>query len=157
MPRAASIVLVMTAAAGSLAPAAAAPADDAPQAPPAAIRTVAPDAAEAVLGSAIVDKAGKEIGRLVDVLVDANGVPQAGVIDFGGFLGVGARKVAVHWSTLHFTPGDGKHQIVLDMTPDEIKAAPAYTNPNKPAAVVTPATPVAGNADTPAQTEPPPH
>jgi len=140
----------------------AAPATDTPQPPaPAAIRTVEPNAVEAVLGSAIVDKTGKEIGRLIDVLVDVSGVPQAGVIDFGGFLGVGARKVAVNWGTLRFTPGDGKHQIVLDMTPDEIKAAPAYRDPDKPAPVVTPATPatpapVAAKTDTSAPAEPAP-
>ncbi len=143
--------IAMLAPAAGIPPALAAPADDTAQAPaPTAIRTVEPNAVEAILGSAITDKSGKDMGRLVDVLVDADGVPQAGVIDFGGFLGVGARKVAVHWSTLHFTPGDGKHQIVLDMTPDEIKAAPSYSNPDKPAAVVTP-TPVAGNAEAPVQ------
>ena len=65
----------------------------------------------------------------------------------------------VHWSTLHFSPGDAKHQIVLDMTPDEIKAAPAYRDPDKPAPVVTPAAviPVAGTTGNPAQAEPSPH
>src|SRR4051812_7182041 len=63
-----------------------------PEKPATSIQTVTPQAAEAVLGGTIVDDAGKEIGRLVDVLVDRNGTPQAGVIDFGGFLGVGARK-----------------------------------------------------------------
>jgi len=164
MSRAGFFWLVMIAAAGSALVGAAAPAEDAPPAtppatPPAAVRTVAPDAAGAILGGVIVDRSDKEIGHLVDVLVDAGGVPQAGIIDFGGFLGVGARKVAVHWSTLHFSPGDAKHQIVLDMTPDEIKAAPAYRDPDKPAPVVTPAAviPVAGTTGNPAQAEPSPH
>jgi sporulation protein YlmC with PRC-barrel domain len=65
---------------------------------------VAPNAAEAILGQRVTDAEGKEIGRLVDVLVDANGQPQAAVIDFGGFMGVGNRKIAVHWSALHFSP-----------------------------------------------------
>ena len=156
MPRAVILALVTMAATGNLL-AAAGPVDEAPPATPTSIKTVAPDAAEPVLGSAIVDKSGKEIGHLVDVLVDRDGAPQAGVIDFGGFLGVGARKVAVHWGTLHFAPGDGKHQIVLEMTPDEIRAAPAYTDPDKPASVVTPATPLAGNVDNPAPAEPSPH
>jgi hypothetical protein len=100
---------------------------------------VAPDAAEAILGSRVLDSEGKDIGRLVDVLVDGNGQPQAAVIDFGGFMGVGNRKVAVHWSTLHFDPTDGKHRVSLNMTPDQIKAAPEYSNPDRPAPVVTPA------------------
>ena len=81
---------------------------------------------------------GKTIGRLVDVLVDATGTPEAAVIDVGGFMGVGARKIAVHWSTLHFAPGNPKQPITLDLTLDQLKAAPEYRNPSKPAPVVLP-------------------
>jgi len=63
------------------------------------------------------------------------------VLDFGGFMGVGIRKIAVHWSTLRFEPGEGEHRIVLTLTSDEIKAAPEYRDPEKPAPVVVPATP----------------
>jgi hypothetical protein len=120
-------------------PTAAQPPPPAVKAPSAAVQSVAPDAAEAILGQLVTDPDEKEIGRLVDVLVDANGQPQAAVIDFGGFMGVGNRKVAVQWSALHFNPGDPKHKIALDMTPDQIKAAPEFRNPNKAAPVVTPA------------------
>ncbi len=112
-------------------------ADDAPLT--SSVQRVAPDAAEAILGRQVADAEGKDIGRLVDVLVDDSGQPQAAVIDFGGFMGVGNRKVAVRWTALHFNPATGKHIITLDMTPDQIKAAPEYTNPNKAAPVVTPA------------------
>jgi hypothetical protein len=100
---------------------------------------VPPEDAEAILGQRVTDPDGKDIGRLVDVLVDANGQPQAAVIDFGGFMGVGNRKIAVHWSVLHFNPGDPKRKVTLEMTPDQIKAAPEFLNPNKAAPVVTPA------------------
>lgn len=106
--------------------------------PPASVQKVAPETAEAILGRRVTDPEGKELGRLVDVLVDENGQPQAAVIDFGGFMGVGNRKVAVHWSSLRFKPSDGKHRIVLEMTQDQIKAAPEYLSPDKPAPVVTP-------------------
>jgi hypothetical protein len=102
------------------------------------VQSMAPDAAEAILGQRVIDTDGKDIGRLVDVLVDANGQPQAAVIDFGGFMGVGNRKIAVHWSALRFAPGDTKHKVTLEMTPDQIKAAPEFLNPNKAAPVVTP-------------------
>ena len=104
-----------------------------------AVQSVAPEDAEAILGQRVTDAEGKDIGRLVDVLVDANGQPQAAVIDFGGFMGVGNRKIAVHWSALRFSPGDPKHKVALEMTPDQIKAAPEFRNPNKAAPVVTPA------------------
>ncbi|HQT79578.1 MAG TPA: PRC-barrel domain-containing protein [Rhodopila sp.] len=111
---------------------------DAPPPPP-AVEKVPPEDAEAVLGQRILDHAGKTIGRLVDVLVDGTGQPRAAVIDFGGFMGVGNRKVAVHWNALQFNPGDPAKKIVLNMTPDQIKAAPEYRNVNQAAPVVTPA------------------
>ena len=103
------------------------------------VQNVAPEAAEAILGRRVVDAGGTDLGRLVDVLVDENGQPQAAVIDFGGFMGVGNRKVAVHWSALRFNPAEGKHRILLDMAPNEIKAAPEFLNADKAAPVVTPA------------------
>ena len=118
-------------------------ADEVP--PQSAVQSMAPEDAEAVLGQRVIDPQGVEIGRLVDILVDANGQPQAAVIDFGGFMGVGNRKIAVHWSALRFTPSDPKHKIAVDMTPDQIKAAPEFRNPNKSAAVVTPADPNASS------------
>ena len=42
------------------------------------------------------------MGRIVDVIVDRAGTVRAAVIDFGGFLGVGSRKIVVDWSALHF-------------------------------------------------------
>jgi hypothetical protein len=99
---------------------------------------VSPNDAEAVLGQRIVDPEGKTIGRLIDVLVDQNGLVRAAVIDFGGFMGVGNRRIAVHWTALHFNPSDPAKKIVLEMTPDQIKATPEYRSTDKPAAVVTP-------------------
>ncbi|MBV8456362.1 MAG: PRC-barrel domain-containing protein, partial [Acetobacteraceae bacterium] len=81
---------------------------------------------------------GQQVGRVVDVLVDGKGDPKAAVIDFGGFFGVGSRKIAVQWDTLHFNPGDKKYPVVLDLLPDQLKAAPAYKGETKPAPVVAP-------------------
>ncbi|WP_428491495.1 PRC-barrel domain-containing protein [Rhodopila sp.] len=117
------------------------PATASPPPPPAksAVQSVSPEAAEAILGQRVTDQEGKDIGRLVDVLVNVSGQPQAAVIDFGGFMGVGNRKIAVHWGALHFTPGDPKRKVTLEMTPDQIKAAPEFLNTDKAAPVVTPA------------------
>jgi hypothetical protein len=112
------------------------------------VQQVPPQDAEAVLGQRVLDQNGKTIGRLIDVLVNAAGQPQAAVIDFGGFMGVGNRKIAVHWAALKFNPSDSDHKVVLDMTPDQIKAAPEYRNPDQPAPVVTPTAPAASAAPT---------
>jgi PRC-barrel domain len=105
--------------------------------PPASeVQHVPPEQALAVLGRAVADASGKEIGRLVDVLIGDQGEPQAAVIDFGGFMGVGSRKIAVKWNTLHFAPADTKRPITLDLTPDQIKDAPEFKDVAKPAPVV---------------------
>jgi hypothetical protein len=108
----------------------------APTPPNTEVQSVPPEQASAILGEKVLDPEGKEIGRLVDILVGQDGQPQAGVIDFGGFMGVGSRKIAVHWGSLHFTPGDAKQPITLDLTPDQIKAAPEFKDVAKPAPVV---------------------
>ena len=113
------------------------------QNPPGAAQQVAPTQVIAVLGQQVADASGKAVGRLVDVLVDQTGTPQTAVIDFGGFLGVGSRRIAVNWSALHFAPGEAKLAITLDLTPDQIKDAPEYTDVAKAAPVVPPAPPVA--------------
>ena len=117
----------------------AAEADETP--PQSAVQSVAPEDAGTILGQRVTDPEGQDIGRLVDVLVDANGQPQAAIIDFGGFMGVGNRKVAVHWSALRFTPADPKRKIALEMSQDQIKAAPEFRNPNRAASVVIPPEP----------------
>ncbi len=106
--------------------------------PTVTLTTVPPSQAMAVLGHGVVGPDGKEIARLIDVLVDADGRPVAAVLDFGGFMGVGNRKIAVHWGALHFAPGERAHAITLALTPDEIKAAPEYKDAEKPAPVVVP-------------------
>lgn len=129
--------MILIAASAAIAVCAAARADDPPP-PKSSVQTVQPEEAEAILGRSVSGPDGKDIGRLVDVLVDVNGRPQAAVIDFGGFLGVGTRKVAVHWSALRFNPGSSQHQVTLEMTPDQIKAAPEFSNSGNAAPVVTP-------------------
>jgi PRC-barrel domain len=109
-----------------------------PKAPPAPVRPMPPEATIALLGQPVVGPLGQQVGRVVDVLVDGKGEPKAAVIDFGGFFGMGSRKIAVQWDTLHFNPGDKKYPVVLDLLPEQLKAAPAYKGQTKPAPVVAP-------------------
>ena len=55
------------------------------------------------------------------------GTTRAAIIDFGGFLGVGSRKIAVAWTALHFVPAaEKRYGIVLELTRDQVKPAPEY-------------------------------
>ena len=89
-----------------------------------------------VLGKEVMSAKGEDMGRIVDVLFDEKGQPRAAVIDFGGFLGVGTRKIAVTWNVLRFDLGEKKNIIALDLGRDQLKAAPEYTDSDKPIPVV---------------------
>jgi PRC-barrel domain len=93
--------------------------------------------AQAILGQPVVSAKGESMGRIVDVIVDREGMPRAAIIDFGGFLGVGSRKIAVDWSALHFSPTGKSERITLDLTRDQLKSAPAYEK-GKPVVVLGP-------------------
>ncbi len=81
----------------------------------------------AILGKNVNSSTGEDMGRLVDVIVDTDGRPRAAIIDFGGFLGVGSRKVAVDWSVLKFVPGDPKGNVItVALTRDQVKGAPEF-------------------------------
>jgi hypothetical protein len=81
---------------------------------------------QGILGKEVRSTAGESMGRVVDVLVDRNGKARGAVIDFGGFLGVGSRKVVVEWSALHFDPSAKVDRITIDLNRDQVKAAPEY-------------------------------
>jgi PRC-barrel domain len=94
--------------------------------PPSAIALDSQDL-EGVLGKEVRGSADENMGRIVNVVIDRNAQPRAAVIDFGGFLGIGSRKLAVDWYLLHFGPaGDGRSRITMDLTADEVRAAPEY-------------------------------
>jgi len=89
---------------------------------------------ESVLGKEVRPLVEEDGGRIIDLLADRNGRVRAAVIEFGGFLGIGTRKIAVDWSALRFE-GDGKQTVVIvDMTRDQLRVAPEY-KPNEPAVV----------------------
>ena len=95
--------------------------------------------ATGVLGRMVRDSDGKEIGRIVDVVVDPAAQPRAIVVDVGGFMGVGSRKVAVSWASVHVPPpGAADKEVSIDLSDQQVRTAPDYTDRSKPAVVVGP-------------------
>ncbi len=91
---------------------------------------------EGILGREVRSPTNENMGRIVDVLVNPNGQVRAAIIDFGGFLGVGSRRIAVDWNALHFPPpGKPNVYISLELTRDQVKAAPEYQD-GKPVVVL---------------------
>ena len=111
------------------------PQTPAPQ-PPASVTVLNRHEVQGILGREVLGSANENMGRIVDVLVAHDGQVRAAIIDFGGFLGVGSRKIAVEWNALHFpAPGKPDDRITLDLTRDQVNAAPAYED-GKPVIVL---------------------
>jgi hypothetical protein len=79
-----------------------------------------------VFGEHVSDLNGDDAGRLWDILIDHDGKPRAAVIDYGGALGVGRRKVAVAWHVLRLVPNDAKTPIRLALTRQQLGALPEF-------------------------------
>jgi hypothetical protein len=106
---------------------AAAPAAPKEAAPPPSVTIIEATDAHGVLGRDVRSPTDEDMGRIVDVIVDRAGHVRAAVIDFGGFLGVGSRKIVVDWNALHFGQIANKGEsITLELTKDQVKAAPEY-------------------------------
>jgi hypothetical protein len=80
----------------------------------------------AILGKSVRSNAGEDMGRIVDVIVSRDGQVRAAIIDFGGFLGIGTRKIAVDWRALNFAPAAKPGAITLDLTRNQVRLAPEY-------------------------------
>jgi PRC-barrel domain len=105
-------------------------------APPPAVTILNNHEVEGILGKDVRSAADENMGRIVDVLVDRGGQVRAAIIDFGGFLGVGSRKIAVDWNALHFpAPAKPGGLVTLELTRDQVKAAPEYQD-GKPIVVL---------------------
>jgi hypothetical protein len=97
-------------------------------APPPSVTVIGARDAHGILGREVRSAAANEnMGRIVDVIVDRGGQVRAAVIDFGGFLGVGSRKIVVDWSALHFGRIANKaDSITLELNKEQVRAAPEY-------------------------------
>ena len=81
---------------------------------------------DGILGKAVLSASGENMGRIAAELVNRNGQVRAAIIDFGGFLGVGSRKIAVDWHAIHFAPDGKLDHITLALSRDALRLAPEY-------------------------------
>ena len=79
-----------------------------------------------ILGKSVRSSAGEDMGRIVDIIVSRDGQVHAAIIDFGGFLGIGMRKIAVDWHALNFAPAGKPGLITLELTRNQVRLAPEY-------------------------------
>jgi PRC-barrel domain len=121
----------------------------APKPPPDYTELLPPREVMALMGSKVRDPAGEDMGLVVDVVVDRSGKPRALVIDFGGFLGVGSRKIGIDWRLVDFRPENHDAPVLLHIGRPEVQAAPEFVPGVEPLRMLgpppnAPATPNAG-------------
>ncbi|MCJ2126459.1 PRC-barrel domain-containing protein [Methylobacterium sp. J-077] len=98
---------------------------------------------ESLLGRSVRSAGGDELGRVIDIIIDKDGHPRAAIIDFGGFLGVGTRKIAVDWRALRFTAdGNKERKLSVALSRNQVRVSPEY-KAGEPIVVLGPASPAA--------------
>jgi hypothetical protein len=83
---------------------------------------------ESILGKDVKTLREGDGGRVIDLLVDDRGQVRAAVVEFGGFLGIGTRKLAVDWSAFRFAWPSG----MVDVSRDQLRATPEYKEKEAP-------------------------
>ncbi len=74
----------------------------------------------------VIGREKREIGHVIDVLVDAKGQPAALVVDVGGFMGMGNRRIAIAWERFVLAGRKAADALQLPLTDAQVQAAPAY-------------------------------
>ena len=96
---------------------------------------LSPPRLQSVLGREVTPPKGRgvESGRIIDVLIDGEGQVHAFVVEFGGFLGIGTRKIAVDRGAFQFI--DGK--IFVEISGAQLQATREWTAGEVPNVVKT--------------------
>lgn len=78
-----------------------------------------------LMGKKVINSSNENLGKLEDIVVDANsGRFLYGVLSFGGFMGMGDKLFAIPWESLEL-PADAK-SLVLNVTKDRLKNAEGF-------------------------------
>lgn len=77
---------------------------------------------DSILGREVSTRPEGDGGRIVDMLMDSRGQVRAAVVEFGGFLGIGTRKIAVDWNAFGVENG----AIVVNVTRNQVRRAKEY-------------------------------
>lgn len=104
-------------------------------------------------GTDVIGTDDKKIGDVSDILFDKDKKILAYIVGVGGFLGIGAKDVALDPAAFQAVPGSGAtdFKLRLSMTKDELKDAPAFEAYREPRPATT-----SSNAPTRPMGAPPP-
>lgn len=80
-----------------------------------------------LIGLEVTNPEGETLGKVAALEIGPDGQVVAVVIEAGGFLGMGARQVAVPYEAVqHVTATPGEHQLILAATSEDLESAPDF-------------------------------
>ncbi len=82
------------------------------------------------VGTQVVSKDNQPLGKIANLVFDQSGHIELAVIGVGGFLGIGEKEVAVSFDSLKSDVINNKHVFAVDLTKDQLKAAPPFKTLN---------------------------
>jgi hypothetical protein len=82
---------------------------------------------ESLLGREVRTRGEGDSGRIIDLLTDRDGKLEAAVVEMGGFLGIGTRKIAIDWRSFNFNTPDPRSFVTLEVSREQLRLAPEYT------------------------------
>ncbi|MFN3936677.1 MAG: PRC-barrel domain-containing protein [Gemmobacter sp.] len=102
----------------------------------------------------------ESIGSVGDLILSRDGRVEAVIVDVGGFLGIGAREVAIAMSDIRFVADDdtaedvSDYYLVVNTSREMLEGAPEYerVHPSRTVSADPAQAPAAGTAAAPAQT-----
>ncbi len=84
-------------------------------------------AASNLIGAAVYGPDDSSLGKIGDVVFDQGGDINGVVINVGGFLGIGAKPVAIDFESLQIrTDANNTVTVMVDATKDQLNQAPTY-------------------------------
>ncbi|HEY5211319.1 MAG TPA: PRC-barrel domain-containing protein [Stellaceae bacterium] len=82
--------------------------------------------ASKIIGTAVVNDKDESIGKVEDIMLGQNNKATMAVISVGGFLGIGAKLVAVPFDQLQWAPNDKKSLTMPNASKAELQSMPAF-------------------------------
>ena len=68
----------------------------------------------------------QKVGTIANLLVDTTGRVIGVVIEVGGFLGIGSKKIAIAFEAVFPIMEEGKEAFLVEMSKDQLASAPAF-------------------------------
>jgi len=83
--------------------------------------------AEDLKGIDVISPTGQKLGDIDDFVLTGDGKIDAVIVEFGGFIGIGTKHVAIAYDGLKFMVGPSNERyLVVNVTKDQLNAQPDY-------------------------------